>query len=163
MGLTLTATTGTYINPRTLGQYPNAVIAYLGERNFPHMQRFTIRFALRTENGTELENTFWDFEGTTPSGETIQDRGELTWSGNTGSTDFVTYLVDYDGDLYDPSLEVIRYPKLSYDDLDNYFELGGKKDAIGWPTQPKPRALSKWLLLNTVYIGRETLGTQFSF
>lgn len=162
MAITLTATTGTYINPRTLGQYPNATIEYMGERNFPSVQRFAIRFVLKTESGVELENILWNFAGITPSGNTIQNHGELIWSGSTGSTDFVTYLQG-GGNLYDPSLEVITLPKLSYEDLDNYFVLGGKKDAIGLPINANAKKLVKWLLLQTPILGNQTIGSQFSF
>tara|TARA_R110000796_G_scaffold40062_1_gene99373 strand:+ start:202 stop:690 length:489 start_codon:yes stop_codon:yes gene_type:complete len=162
MALTLTATTGTYINSRTLGQYPNATIEYSGERNFPNVSRFTMRFTLKTEGGSELEKLFWTFEGATPSGNTIQNHGELTWSGATGTTDFITYLQG-GGDLDDPTLAVITYPRLSYEDLDNYFVLGGKKDMIGLPAGANPKKLIKWLLLNTVNINREKIGAQFSW
>lgn len=160
--MVLTAITGTYTDSRTLGQYPNATFEYLGERHFPEQELFGIRFGLKTENGTVIKETFWMFQGTTPSGNTIANHGELSWSGATGTTDFVTYLQG-GGDLYDPSLTVIDYPVVSYEDIDTYFILGGKKDVIQLPSNTNARKLMKWLLLKTVTIGREAVGNQFNF
>lgn len=160
--MVLTAITGTYIDSRTLGQYPNATFEYMGERNFPEQESFWIRFGLKTENGTVIKESFWIFEGATPSGNTILNHGELSWSGATGTTDFVTYLQG-GGDLDDPSLTVIDYPSVGYEDINTYFILGGKKDVIQLPANPNARALMKWLLLKRVSIGVEAVGNQFNF
>jgi hypothetical protein len=163
--MTLTATTGTYTNPQTLGQYPNARIEYGGDRNDSLNKRFRFKFKLLSENEDEISRIFWIFKGDTPSGNTIQNHGLIISGGTSGSTqvmDFIDFTLA-DGD-YDYSGHTIsEYPVLSYDDIDTYFILGNKKDKVGLPAGQYPKKLVKWLLLNTVPLNGQFLKEQFSW
>jgi len=158
--MTLTATTGTYINPRTFGEYPDATITYVGERHMSKINKFIFRFDLLNKDDIVIDSINWGFNGITASGNTIQNHGELVISGET--TDFVTYVMG-GGDLENPDMTVITFPSLSYEDIDNYFILGNKKDKVKLPTNVKAKRLVKWMLLNTVKLNNQSLGTQFSF
>ena len=161
----LTTKTGTYIDPRRLGAYPNATLEYKGDRHNSDKKIFTFIFELLTENGDFLSQHQWDVRGDTPSGSTIQNHGELTISGGTSgetTTDFVTF-VQGGGDLEEPTLVVNQMPSLSYDDIDSYFILGNKKDKVLLPANANIKAFVKWLLLKTLQLGRETADVQFEF
>jgi len=163
--MTLTAITGTYINEITLGAYPNATLEYKGERHNSSDKIFVFLFDLMTENGVTISNHYWKVIGDTPSGSTIQNHGELTVSGGTSgetTTDFVTF-VQGGGDLEEPTLVIDIMPSLSYDDIDDYFILGNKKDKVQLPNNANVKAFVKWLLLKTLRIDSGVAGDQFEF
>ena len=161
----LTATTGTYIDSRTLGQYPNAKIDYDGDRHDSENKEFIFIFKLFTENDDAVANITWAFQGDTPSGNTIQNPGIIISGGTSGetlTTDFVSFTLaggdyDYSGHT------IVTLPSLSYDDINSYFILGNKKDKVQLPAGANPKKLVKWLLLNSVYLNDELIGKQFSW
>jgi len=163
--MTLSGITSIYTNPLNLGQYPNAHITYTGDKIFQDKKLCIFKFSLISENEHTLEDFYWAFEGDTLSGNTIQDEGEIILSANTSgatTTDFITATldgVDYDNPLH----QVTRLPKLSYDDINTYFILGGKKDKVSLPVGANPRKLIKWLFLNSLYLNGELLKQQFTF
>ena len=161
----LTATTGTYIHPSTFGQYPNAYIDYIGETQDIDNQVFTFRFAIISEAGYVIQNFYWGFQGTTPSGSTIQDHGVIISGGTSGATeemDFISF-TQAGGDYDYSGHTIVRYPQLSYEDITTYFVLGGKKDKVQLPNGANPKKLVKWMLLNTLTVNREQIKTQFSW
>ena len=161
----LTATTGTYIDPSTLGQYPNAYIDYMGDRHFEEEKKYVFRFTLNTENDNVFGEVYWHFDGITPSGNTIQNHGEIISGGTSGATEIMDF-VDFtlaDGD-YDYSGHTINtYPVLSYEDIDTYFILGNKKEKVQLPSGANPKKLVKWMLLNTNRFQGELSKEQFSW
>jgi|TARA_R110000851_G_scaffold848_4_gene2911 hypothetical protein len=164
--MTLTATTGTFTHPQSFGQYPNARIEYIGERHIMGDNKaFTFIFGLMTENGIIAQEIGWRFKGVTPSGNTIADHGIIISGGTSGSKqkmDFIEFTLA--GGDYDYSGHTIGgYPKLSYEDLTTYFELGGKMDKVGLPVGEHQKRFVKWLMLNTVEVGGQKLKEQFSW
>jgi len=163
--MTLTATTGTYINPNTFGRYPNAYIDYHGDRHNGEIKQFVFKFNLVTEDGDIVDDIYWNFEGDTPSGNTIQNHGVIISGGTSGATettDFVQFTLN--GGNYDYSGHtIVSLPTLSYDDIDSYFILGNKKDKVLLPDGANPKKLVKWLFLNSVRFNGELIGNQFGW
>lgn len=150
-----------YVNPQTLGQYPLVSFDYVGEIHNSINKTFTFVFVLSTDTGDVISNSYWKVTGDTPVENTIKNHGLLT-VGENPQTDFITYVIG-GGDLYAPDLVIDELPELSYEDIVNYFILGGKMDKIQLPANSNARALVKWLLEETLLVNGEKLNIQFTF
>lgn len=159
--LPIALTSTPYVDSRTSGQYPNATIDYVGEYIDTEEKTIEFKFYLKAQDGKKINETTWTVAGSTEVGNTIKNEGMIQLA-DTSQIDFISFLQG-GGDLYDPTITVLTYPELSFDDVANYFVLGGKLDKIQLPVNANARKLVKWLLEETLIINGELLKTQFQF
>lgn len=154
-----------YVHPQNLGQYPNATLEYVGEINNSYKKTFVFVFELRTENGELISQHKWSASGETNEGDFIKNDGWLKVIRETDTiqADFYSHLMA-GGILSGKTIEVVEHPQLSYDDILTYFRLGTKLQKVRLPDNTtKVRKLTKWMLLNQLYINGEPAKKQFTF